>query len=81
MRTLRFVIALAALGALLVPTLAVGAKPGEELNLARCAPDQNTFSSTVDNSYFPLPVGQQWVYQGNEQGQTIGVADHRPQED
>jgi hypothetical protein len=73
MRTLRFLIALAAVGALLAPTMAVGAKPGEELDLALCAPSENTFTLTIDNSYFPLPVGQQWVYQGNEQGQTVGL--------
>jgi hypothetical protein len=73
MRTFRFVMALAALGALLAPTLAVGAKPGEELDLALCAPDQNTFSLTIDNDYFPLPVDQEWVYQGKEQGQNIGL--------
>jgi hypothetical protein len=42
-----------------------------ELDLALCAPRQNTF--TLDNTYFPLEVGQVWVYQGNEQGQTIGL--------
>lgn len=58
---------------LLTPTLAVGAKPGTELDLALCAPDENTFSLTIDNSFFPLPVGQVWVLQGREQGQPIGL--------
>jgi hypothetical protein len=44
-----------------------------ELDLALCAPRENTFSLTIDNIYNPLPVGQQWVYQGREQGQTIGL--------
>jgi hypothetical protein len=44
-----------------------------ELDLALCAPRQNTFTLEIDNTYFPLPVGQVWVYQGNEQGQTIGL--------
>ena len=44
-----------------------------ELDLALCAPRENTFSLNIDNTYNPLPVGQQWVYQGNEQGQTIGL--------
>jgi hypothetical protein len=44
-----------------------------ELDLALCAPRQNTFTLDIDNTYFPLPVGQVWVYQGNEQGQTIGL--------
>jgi hypothetical protein len=32
-----------------------------ELDLDLCAPRENTFSLTIDNTYFPLPVGQQWV--------------------
>ena len=45
-----------------------------ELDLSLCAPPrQNTFTLEIDNTYFPLPVGQVWVYQGNEQGQTIGL--------
>jgi hypothetical protein len=44
-----------------------------ELDLALCAPRQNTFTLEIDNTYFPLPVGQVWVYQGNERGQTIGL--------
>jgi hypothetical protein len=44
-----------------------------ELDLALCAPRQNTFTLEIDNTYFPLPVGQVWVYRGNEQGQTIGL--------
>jgi hypothetical protein len=66
----------AALGvaALLVaPTASMSASPGTELDPALCAPDQNTFSLTIDNSYFPLPVDQQWVYQGRDQGQTVGL--------
>jgi hypothetical protein len=59
--------------ALVGAATAVGAKPGEELDLALCAPEQNSFSLTIDNAYFPLPVGQQWVYRGKEQGQTIGL--------
>ena len=72
-RALLFGSTLAALAALLAPTLALGAKPGTPLDLALCAPGQNTFSVTVDNGYFPLPVDQQWVYQGREQGQSIGL--------
>jgi hypothetical protein len=44
-----------------------------ELDLALCAPRQNTFSLNIDNTYSPFPVGQQWVYQGREQGRTIGL--------
>jgi hypothetical protein len=59
--------------ALVIAATAVGAKPGEELDLALCAPEENTFGLTIDNAYFPLPVGQQWVYRGKEQGQTISL--------
>jgi hypothetical protein len=67
-------VTLAALAALVVaPTTAMAAKPGTQLDPALCAPDENSFSLTIDNSYFPLPVDQVWVYQGKEQGQTIGL--------
>jgi hypothetical protein len=59
-----------------VATLLLTASPAAaqtELDLALCAPRQNTFSLTIDNTYNPLPVDQRWVYQGNEQGQTIGL--------
>ena len=59
--------------ALLASTVAQGAKPGTPLDLSLCAPDRNTFTSTVTNPYFPLPAGQQWVYQGKDQGETIGL--------
>lgn len=58
---------------LLAPTSVMGAKPTTELDLSLCAPGQNTFSLDIDNSFFPLPVGQRWVLQGKEQGQTIGL--------
>jgi hypothetical protein len=54
------------------PAPASGAQ-GTNLDLALCAPDQNSFSLTIDNSYFPLPVDQRWVLVGKEQGQTIGL--------
>ena len=69
-------VATATLGAaalLVAPTASLSASPGTELDPALCAPDQNTFSLTIDNSYFPLPVDQQWIYQGKDQGQTIGL--------
>jgi hypothetical protein len=59
-------------GLLLGPSSAVGAR-AEPLPLSLCDPGQNTFSLTIDNPFFPLPVGQQWVYSGKEQGQTIGL--------
>jgi hypothetical protein len=65
------IVCLAAL--MLVPGSAAGAPPGTQLALALCAPDRNTFSVQIDNPYFPLPVGREWVLVGNDQGQTIGL--------
>jgi hypothetical protein len=61
--------------ALVVPTAGVAAKkpPSTPLDLSLCAPDQNTFTTNITNPYFPLPIGQQWVYQGREKGQTVGL--------
>lgn len=59
---------------LLAPTsVTAGMKPGQELDLELCDPRENTFSLVIDNRYFPLPVGQRWVYQGEEEGETIGL--------
>jgi hypothetical protein len=56
------------------PASVIGApSPATQLDPALCAPGQNTFSLTIDNPYFPLPVDEQWVYSGNEQGETIGL--------
>jgi hypothetical protein len=71
MRTKRALAVVAALFA--ASTATVSAQSSEtELDPALCAPDQR-FSLMIDNTYFPLPVGQQWVYLGQEQGQTIGL--------
>jgi hypothetical protein len=45
----------------------------ERLPLALCAPDQNSFTRKIDNSFFALPVGQQWVLGSIESGQPIGL--------
>lgn len=50
-----------------------GGAASQRMDLALCAPDHNTFTLAVDNRFFPLPVGQQWVYSGQEQGQTLGL--------
>ena len=72
-RTWTAALALAGLAALLLaPGSASGAKT-QPLPLSLCDPGQNTFTENVDNPFFPLPVGQQWVYSGQEQGQTIGL--------
>jgi hypothetical protein len=56
------------------PMTTVGApRPDNMLDPALCAPGEHTFSTTIDNTYFPLPVGQQWVYLGKEGRETIGL--------
>jgi hypothetical protein len=58
---------------LAAPTVTTGAPtPQAQLDPSLCAPS-NTFSTTINNPYFPLPVGQTWVYQGKEEGETIGL--------
>ena len=71
-RTLLGVALACALAAMLAPASVTAAKPGTPLDPALCSPNQS-FSTTITNSYFPLPVGQRWVYQGREQGETIGL--------
>jgi hypothetical protein len=59
--------------ALLVPMAVTGAKSASALvDPGLCSPNQ-TFTLTINNPYFPLEVGQQWVYVGKEQGETIGL--------
>lgn len=61
-----------AAASLAVPTVTTGAPLPAQLDPSLCAPS-NTFSTTITNPYFPLQVGQRWVYQGKEQGETIGL--------
>jgi hypothetical protein len=58
---------------MLGPGSAIGAPSRTQLDPARCAPDQHTFSVAIDNPYSPMPVGREWVYLGKEQGQTLGL--------
>jgi hypothetical protein len=60
------------LGAL-VDVTAAGSAQAQTLDLALCDPRQHTFTTNVTNEFFPLPVGQQWVYFGVEQGDPIGL--------
>jgi hypothetical protein len=46
---------------------------GKQLDPSVCAPSQNTFTLTINNPYFPLPVGGRWVLGGIEEGETIGL--------
>jgi hypothetical protein len=41
-----------------------GSATAQELPLSLCAPQSNTFSTNVDNAFFPLQAGQQWVLVG-----------------
>jgi hypothetical protein len=71
-RTLLTATALCLMASIFMPTAVTGA-PGGPLDLSLCAPDQNRFTLNIDNRYFPLRVGQRWVFQGKEQGETIGL--------
>jgi hypothetical protein len=59
--------------ALLLGASASAAPGTTQLPLSHCAPEGNTFTLDIDNSYFPLPVGAVWVYTGREQGEDIGL--------
>ena len=52
-----------------------GGNGSRVLPLSLCAPGRNSFSTEVDNPFFPLPRGQQWVYIGTEEdtGEQIGL--------
>ena len=52
---------------------AASAAKGTPLDLARCSPDENAFTLAIDNPYYPLPVGKEWVLFGKEQGEAIGL--------
>lgn len=52
---------------------AASAAKGTPLDLALCSPDENTFTLPIENPYYPLPVGQEWVLFGKEQGEAIGL--------
>jgi hypothetical protein len=42
------------------------------LDISVCAPDAGPFSNTIDHPFFPLPVGAQWVLEGeNEEGALV----------
>jgi hypothetical protein len=40
----------------------------ETLDLSVCHQSQSGVSATVDNPWFPLPVGQRWIFEGEEDG-------------
>src|SRR5262245_57742869 len=51
-------------GATVTPT-------GGHLDIAICAPTAGPFSSTIDNPFFSLPVGTQWVFIGEEDRELV----------
>jgi hypothetical protein len=59
--------------AVLVGATAAGSAKAQTLDLALCDPRQHTFTTNITNQFFPLPVGQQWVYFGREEGDPIGL--------
>ncbi len=71
--TAGIILTLLSLAALTVGANSASGAQGTNLDLALCAPDENSFTPEVDNSFFPLEVGQRWVLSGNEQGRTIGL--------
>jgi hypothetical protein len=73
-RTIR-AFTLGATALLIIAALAFNApvSAATELPLSLCAPESNTFSTTVDNAFFPLPAGQQWVLVGKEGPDDLGL--------
>ena len=66
------------LAALSLTLMAVGSGPAgaaksKPLDLTLCAPGQNEFTLTIDNPYFPLQAGDQWVFTGKEQRKLVGL--------
>ena len=48
-------------------------KKEEQLDLELCDPEEQTFTLDIDNDYFPLPVGRQWFYEGEEDGVPVAL--------
>lgn len=47
--------------------------PEPTLDISVCDPDTVTFSTTIDNDFFPLPVGTNLILEGVDDGETIRV--------
>jgi hypothetical protein len=60
-------------GLMLALPASAGGDAASQLDLGLCAPDQNRFTLDIDNEFFPLPVGGQWTFSGEEEGQTLGM--------
>jgi hypothetical protein len=50
-----------------------GANTANVLSVARCAPGAGGFTIAFTNTYFPAPVGRQWVYEGEEDGAEVAL--------
>jgi len=77
-RSTRRAVTCVILGALALVLVTVGSGPaaaakGQKLGLALCAPDENTFTLGINNAYFPLLTGAQWVFTGKESRQRVGL--------
>ena len=44
-----------------------------ELSIDICDPTTQSFSTTIDNPYFPLPVGRRLVLEGDDEGEALRV--------
>ena len=65
---------LPAVALLLGPAQVAGAgKDPDTLDPSLCAPGKHEFTLDIDNPYFPLQVGQQWVLAGEEDGESLGL--------
>jgi hypothetical protein len=43
----------------------------ENYDITVCGPTNAGFSLTIDNPFFPMPVGTQWTLQGNDGGDAV----------
>lgn len=73
MHVLVKVVAAVSLGALAASASSQAEEKPEEkvLDLSLCEPSQGGFSPESTNPYFPIAVGQQWTYEGEEDGEEV----------
>jgi hypothetical protein len=57
----------------LLASAPVSAGGTSTLDPSLCAPGKHTFTLSIDNAYFPLKVGQKWVFTGSEHGGRVGL--------
>jgi hypothetical protein len=72
-RTTALIVGVVFLTALMLGPAAVSGAGKAKLDPSLCAPGRNSFTLTIDNAFFPLPVGRQWAYTGREQGERLGL--------